>query len=274
MRLNQIVIMLAGHAGLLAGQQVCTQGPGASYGITGYQCASCGLRRLDGVSATYFFGTEPVVNDASPTSPFLKGDVITVVDGKPITTAEGAQEFATPRPGRHAIEFRRWDGASLWRTTVTIIVSDRCQIASIPEVKSQRIAALAAKGERVVERPPALPADPTSRVGFAVSCTPSCTKVTDRSGRVFWKHDGYPAVVAIRKGSPAADAGLEIGDLIADVDGVSVTDEAGSRLLQSYSSQPLTPSECIKCEVPTLTMRVIRSGERRELKVYLQERRP
>jgi S1-C subfamily serine protease len=270
------MMLLARAASLTAQDKVCTNGPGAAFGITGYTCATCGIQKSENGAPSYFFGTEPRVNDVSAVSPFKIGDVITTINGKPITTAEGARDFATPKPGKHVISFRRLDGVTLWATTLHLETTEDCGFQRVFQAESHRMAALAASADRVgnVGPPPQMSPDPTSRVGFAVSCTPSCSKITDKSGRVFWKHDGYPAVVSIRKGSPAAEAGLRVGDLIAEVNGVTVVDEDGSRILQAYSGSPLTPGSCFKCEVPTLKMNVIRDGERRELTIYLQERRP
>lgn len=272
---SSLALLLLGNVALVGAQEkVCTQGPGVPFGITGYTCASCGTKRGENEATVYSFGTEPTVNAVASTSPFQPGDVITAMNRNPITTKEGTRDFATPRPGRHIVESRRWDGATLWEYTTHVIVSDQCRFVSAPEVHMRRIAAVARQSDRAAVAPAPLAADPTSRIGFAVSCTPSCTKITDKSGRVFWKHDGYPAVVSVRKGSPASDAGLQIGDLIAEVNGVSVTDEDGSRILQVYSTTALTSADCFKCEIPYLKMHVVRDGERRELTLHLMERRP
>jgi membrane-associated protease RseP (regulator of RpoE activity) len=278
MRITSFVstILLANAATIAAQGTVCTNGPGTPFGITGYTCASCGLRVIDGGPPTYFFSTEPRVTDVSAVSHFKIGDIITTIDGKPITTEDGARGFATPTPGKHVISLRRLEGVTLWATTFHIEVNERCGFERVFQAETHGVAALAASADRVghVSPPPQMSPDPTSRVGFAVACTPSCSKITGKDGRVLWKHDGYPAVVSIRKGSPAAEAGLQIGDLIAEVNGVTVVDEDGSRILAAYSGSALTPGSCFKCEVPVLKMNVIRDGQRRELTIYLQERRP
>ena len=71
-------------------------------------------------------------------------------------------------------------------------------------------------------------------------------------------------MVAVRSNSPAAEAGLRIGDLIAEVNGFSVTDESGSRVLHAYASTPLR-----KSDLPTVRLIIIRDGERRTLTLRL-----
>jgi hypothetical protein len=68
----------------------------------------------------------------------------------------------------------------------------------------------------------------TGRFGFAVSCTPSCTKATAQDGTEYWKYDGFPAVAEVRGASPAALAGLVVGDIVTSIDGESLLTEAGA----------------------------------------------
>jgi S1-C subfamily serine protease len=96
-------------------------------------------------------------------------------------------------------------------------------------------------------------------------------------------------VVAVRAKSPADVAGVRIGDLIAEVNGVRVTEEAGSKILQSYSSSSYPPTtvrvdhiqgavarvrsqECAACDIPYLRLVIIRDGERRPLTLYRKAR--
>jgi hypothetical protein len=68
----------------------------------------------------------------------------------------------------------------------------------------------------------------TGRFGFAVSCTPSCTRATAQDGTVYWKYDGFPSVAEVRGASPAAQAGLAVGDVVTAIDGESLLTEAGA----------------------------------------------
>ena len=45
---------------------------------------------------------------------------------------------------------------------------------------------------------------------------------------MYYKFDGYPPVVALRKHGPAEVAGLRIGDLVTGIDGKSILEEAGA----------------------------------------------
>jgi hypothetical protein len=76
--------------------------------------------------------------------------------------------------------------------------------------------------------------DRTGRFGFAVSCEPSCTAATTKEGTLhytYYRYDGFPPIVAIRPSSPADRAGLKVGDLVTKVDGHSIRDEEGARIL-------------------------------------------
>jgi hypothetical protein len=206
-------------------------------------------------------------------APYRPGDAVIAFNGKPITTREAAQDFAFPRVGLNTLQVRRWSGVVLSEHTWTITVTDDCGFR-FGNPESKNLGALGKDADRVskIPPPPQSP-DPTSQIGFAVSCTPSCSRITGKDGNTFWKHDGYPAIVAVRAKSPAAEAGLQIGDLIAEVNGLPVTNETGSRMLQIYASMPITPRACVKCEVPVLNLLLIRDGERRTVTLRLVEAR-
>jgi hypothetical protein len=85
----------------------CPRGPGAAFGISAYQCASCGYKHDAGARATYSFFSEPVVLQTFGTSSLGAGDVIESVNGKPITTTGGSDHFTYPLPGENTITVRR-----------------------------------------------------------------------------------------------------------------------------------------------------------------------
>lgn len=66
-----------------------------------------------------------------------------------------------------------------------------------------------------------------SRFGFAVECVNSCHMSRASNGREYFKYDDYPRIIAVRRESAAARAGLRVGDRITEVNGRSVTDEMG-----------------------------------------------
>jgi hypothetical protein len=85
----------------------CPAGPGAAFGIVGYQCANCGFSRGKGQRASYSFLSEPVVVETVGGSRILAGDVIEAVNGQPITTRNGSDQFTYPAAGENTITVRR-----------------------------------------------------------------------------------------------------------------------------------------------------------------------
>lgn len=86
---------------------VCSTGPGVALGITGYQCANCSFNFVKGRRASYSFMTEPVVTNVADGSKVLVGDVVEAVNGKPITTNAGSDQFAYPAVGENTVTVRR-----------------------------------------------------------------------------------------------------------------------------------------------------------------------
>jgi hypothetical protein len=120
------IIGLLGSATSIAAQSGfnCQYGPGAAFGIVGYQCANCGFKQEAGRRPSYTFFAEPTVTQVdqpgafASTSPLFVidgvvqntaavGDMIEAVDGHPITTQAGADLFAFPPPGSHSLTVRR-----------------------------------------------------------------------------------------------------------------------------------------------------------------------
>ena len=95
----------------------CTA-PGAAFGVTSYQCASCGLKQGAGARPQYVFQAEPIVLEAAPGSVLKAGDVIEAVNGEPIMTQAGADRFAYPQAGQATLTVRR-GGARVQLTTST-----------------------------------------------------------------------------------------------------------------------------------------------------------
>ena len=75
----------------------CPRGPGAALGISAYQCANCGFKQGD--RPIYSFLAEPVVVETNRATGINAGDVIEAVNGKPITTGAGAEQFTYPPAG-------------------------------------------------------------------------------------------------------------------------------------------------------------------------------
>lgn len=82
---------------------------------------------------------------------------------------------------------------------------------------------------------------PSSRFGFAVTCTPICEKLTTPDGTSFYKFDRAPVISEVLANSPAATAGLKPRDMLVKVDGVSILeDDGGIRLSRSEQRQSLS----------------------------------
>jgi TonB-dependent SusC/RagA subfamily outer membrane receptor len=84
----------------------CTA-PGAAFGVTSYQCASCGIKQGIGARPQYVFQAEPIVLETAPGSVLKSGDVIEAVNGEPIMTQTGADRFTYPQAGQVTFTVRR-----------------------------------------------------------------------------------------------------------------------------------------------------------------------
>jgi hypothetical protein len=102
------VIAVAAFAARLGAQQITScAGPGAAFGVTAYNCASCGIKQGTDQRTQFVFGAEPIVLEASSSSLLKAGDVIEAVNDAPITTLSGADQFAYPREGTSVLTVRR-----------------------------------------------------------------------------------------------------------------------------------------------------------------------
>jgi hypothetical protein len=92
-----------------AGQPIESCIAGRIFGITEFQCTSCGMASpRDSSHIVYSFGSEPfVVETDSPTNRIRPGDRVVAVNGNPITTRAGADQFAYPPVGTATLTVRR-----------------------------------------------------------------------------------------------------------------------------------------------------------------------
>lgn len=237
-----------------------TTGPGEAFGITAYQCASCSFKRDRDKPAEYSFSAEPIVLETTSWSVLRKGDVIEAVNGQPITTRAGAEQFTYPRGGESVISVRR-DGsrvelkAQSRAECVDMSMFDRSSIDHVEVVKGAAAENLygprgafgavhiyrkpgAQKPFTVRPEPAERSADSTRRAptdgryGFAISCLPSCTRAKASDGTEYYKFDGYPPIAGIRPGGPAAMMGLRVGDVVTEIDGISILTEEGALRFQ------------------------------------------
>ena len=91
------------------GQPVESCIAGRIFGITEFVCTQCGMSSpRDSTHVVYSFGTEPIVIETdNPASRIRPGDKIVAVNGNPITTRAGADNYADPPVGTASITVRR-----------------------------------------------------------------------------------------------------------------------------------------------------------------------
>jgi hypothetical protein len=102
---NVFALLLVSSSIAAQAPESCPNGPGAAFGISAYQCANCGYKQ--GERPIYSFLAEPVVMETNRATGISAGDVIEAVNGKPITTSAGAEEFTYPPGGSNKIAVRR-----------------------------------------------------------------------------------------------------------------------------------------------------------------------
>ena len=81
--------------------------------------------------------------------------------------------------------------------------------------------------------PPSVPGPRPLLYGFALDCTRCGMRPGVRDPRPVWYYAERPRVAAVRRGGAAADAGVQEGDTIALVDGLSIMSNDGARRFSS-----------------------------------------
>jgi membrane-associated protease RseP (regulator of RpoE activity) len=255
----------------------CAFGPGAAFGVTAYQCASCsfkldregnagperarGYRRTAQYRPIYGFQSEPIVLETEPNSLLEPGDVIVSVNAQPITTRAGSDLFTYPGPGEYVIRVRR----AGTRMDITMRVTHVCAngFTFLRDTTGTPPPSLfGRRGRGGAPEPPPGPDVPAEqrtfdesrmtvdrRFGFGVSCQPSCTRTRARDGSEYYKFDGYPPIIAVITGGVAESAGLREGDQIVEIDGLSILGEQGALRFQRAAQKE------------TLRVTVRRNGE-------------
>lgn len=273
------------------GGRFLSHGPGQAFGISGYRCAACQDKYVPGHALEFIFMSEPVVVSIDTATPVQVGDIIEAVNSQPITTSSGAAQFASPPPGPNTLTVRRGRDRlilnftlPLWCKSYQLSFNANDTTRQMNEtvrqlsglVKELKVATtpgstpvprtIHIRGTSQVASGPIYVIDgvriepsaapPSTRYGFAISCDRGCAKVTNPDGATFYRFAAPPTINAIRDTSVAVSAGLNIGDVIVKVDGLSIlTDEASIRLTQPDRTQ-------------TLRLTVVRDG--REIAVSLR----
>lgn len=80
--------------------------------------------------------------------------------------------------------------------------------------------------------------------GFALECT-KCQASNRRGGfgvgpMAIWHYDEFPRIAAVVAGSPAARAGIRLGDLLLDVGGAPLTTDAGAEAFSALRAGDTT----------------------------------
>lgn len=220
-------ILLVCATGLGAQGAASCSGPGAAFGITAFECASCRIKQGEGIRTQYVFQAEPVVLEATASSVFRPGDVVEAVNGQPIMSAAGGERFTYPPPGQTTVTVRRGNARVQLSTTVAGCREPRGRVRDVQPSNEPLIIVDGVPVTDVADADPTLALGPR-RFGFAVACTPSCTRVRAADGSDYYKFDGYPPVVAVMPGEAAALAGLRVGDRVVEIDGKSILDEEGA----------------------------------------------
>jgi hypothetical protein len=225
-------------------------GPGAAFGVTSYQCEKCGVSSHDG-RTRFMFDAEPRVLAAEEGSSLRRDDIVVAVDGRSIRTGEGAEAFTYPLRGTHTVTVRRAGR----RVDLTAEVTIDCTGGSQPALDGMPAAAAPAP------QPAAGGSSAgTGRLGFALACIPSCTRTRGPDGSIYWKFDAEPTVAAVRASSPAAAAGVQVGDTVVQVDGKSILAPEGHlRLIRAQSGS-----------VRSVTLTVRRGGVERTIDLTVE----
>lgn len=170
------------------------------------------------------FHTEPRITGVRANGPaagkLRDGDVLVALDGRAISTDEGARRYRQIRPGERVLFSVRRDGRV---AEVAITAMGRCiphpPVPAAPEAPQTPAAP-------VPPTPPAPPQDeimPEGWMGFTLECQ-NCGE--DESTGTFRFFD-VPVLVRVEPSSPAARAGLRSGDRLTHMDGISLTSPAG-----------------------------------------------
>jgi hypothetical protein len=194
----------------------------ADLGFGGLECVSCTLRT--GGSTTnrgrFEYAQPPrilgVRSSGVAADRLFDGDVLLRVNGISITTDAGAWEFEHVRPGRPTVfSVRRRERI----IDVSIVAEPRC----VQDAASSNLGTLS---KRTTE-----PAGGRPWLGVALSCS-EC-EVMEQGGTRAWSFHAWPVLAEVSSMGPAARAGLESGDSLTSVDGLTLLSSEGGRRFAS-----------------------------------------
>lgn len=251
---------LPGQVGVAAGACPDDEVRG-TIGISSFECKNCRLT-TDGNVRVWNFSSEPIVRVVEPGSPaagkLREGDEIVAVDGHLITTGEGGRRLGNLVPGR-AVSLVVRSGSR--ERTVEIVPDGECPrpgahaappaVAAAPPTPGAEPAkgvGVTAAVPRAAVAPPARAAAPAGVAvaagpvprptysllssgwfGLGIECTNCRWSVDKESGQSEWEFSAPPEVSSVEERSPAADAGLRRGDVLLEIDGMSLTSREGGQ---------------------------------------------
>ena len=260
-----LAALIASAAPLLA-QNATTQtcdgrSPVGYLGISGIDC-NCTIA-TPGTNHPWNFRTEPKITSLemdAPAGKFLKtGDVITHVNGKLITTSEGARELSSVRPGEAVVLTIRRNGQSLkYAITAESVCPTDTRLLGIyaPDLprgeapppgavaggRTPRAGVATTPPPSVYAVAPKAARSPRASFGMGLSCSGNCTMwVRERNNRSSMMFSQPPEVYSVERGGPADKAGIRRGDVITHINGKAMTsDEGGDLFANARPGQRVT----------------------------------
>ena len=204
----------------------------------------------------WFFRGEPTLHGIRAGGPsdgkLRDGDVLVAIDGLLITTREAGERLASLRPGHNVTLTIRRGGNERQVTIVpaascppedamapvapaiaTTIAPPRAPSAMAPAPAAVTVTPVAPPARPSVDAAPmpravapaldpSPPEAPRAWFGFGITCSHCEIRGDNR-----WRFTRYPEVYSVDPGSPAARAGLQKGDVLRAVDGLSLLKEEG-----------------------------------------------